>query len=492
MADAMHARAAVLVGIGTASQRAASVEAAAEPLDLMLEAARCALQDAGSGVRAADVARILVPKGRWRYRNPGGAIARALGADRARTVLAEVGVLQQSLIADACSRIAAGEIDAALVVGGDAGHRIRLAQRAGLRASERQQDEPPHEHWQPEQELLHPAELAAGIRMPAPLYAVIESALRARAGTPPQAHRRDLAQLMADFSRVAAANPHAWRREPMAPEEFAADSPRNALQADPYGRLHCADWNVDQAGALLLCSVRCARAWNVAPERWVYARGSAESNHMQPLSERAQIASAPGAREAAQALERASGIACAEVDLLDLYSCFPAAVRLHAEAIGAGPGDPRPLTVTGGLPFGGGPFNNYVLQATCRIAELLRERRGRHGLVSSVSGVLTKAGFGLWSSQPGAFGASDVSAAVAQAAQARPVLMDYAGPARIAGLTVLPQDRALPGRALVLAETPAGARTWAHSSAPGLVATLQQEEWVGRTVRLQAHEFHPD
>lgn len=486
-----HDLAPVLVGIGTCSQRGDTPEAGCEPLDLMIAAARRALRDARAGAHAADIARILVPKGRWRYRNPGGEIARAIGAASASTVLADVGVLQQSLIADACRRIAAGEIEAALVVGGDAGHRIRLALRAGQRAPERQQDDEPHEHWQPAQELLHPAELAAGIRMPVALYAVIESALRARAGTAPQQHRRALGQLMADFSRVAAANPDACRREAIDPDIIAQASPRNALQADPYCRLHCADWNVDQAGALLLCSARRARAWGVDPARWVYARASAESNHMQPLSARVRIASAPGASEAVRALERASGIACAEVELLDLYSCFPAAVQLHAEAIGAGPGDPRTLTVTGGLPFAGGPFNNYVLQATCRMASLLRGRRGRHGLVSSVSGVLTKPAFGLWSTVPGAFAASDVSAEVAQAAGARPVLMDYEGPARIAGLTVLPQDKSEALRALVLADTPAGERVWAHSTAPGLVASLQREEWVGRAVHMQSHEFHP-
>jgi acetyl-CoA C-acetyltransferase len=489
MAASAHDRAPVLAGIGTCSQRVDTLAAAREPLDLMIEAARRALADAGA--RSADIARVLVPKGRWRYRNPGGEIARALGAPQATTVLAEVGVLQQTLIADACSRIAAGEIEAALVVGGDTGHRIRVAQRAGVRASERQQDDAPHEHWQPEQELLHPAELAAGIRMPVPLYAVIESALRASIGATPQEHRNALGELMADFSRVAAANPDAWRREALDAQAIAQASPRNALQTDPYCRLHCADWNVDQAGALLLCSAQRARAWGLDSERWVYARASAESNFMQPLSAREHIASAPGAPQAVRALEHASGIRCGDVELLDLYSCFPAAVQLHAQAIGAAAHDPRPLTVTGGLPFAGGPFNNYVLQATCRIAALLRERRGRHGLVSSVSGVLTKPAFGLWSTEPGPFAACDVSAEVAQAAGIRPVLMEYDGPARIVGLTVLPQDQVETLRALVLAETPAGERVWAHSSAPEWIASVQREEWVGRKVRIQSHQLQP-
>ena len=99
----------VLVGIGTCSQREDDFARAREPLDLMLEAVRLAGIDAGGAHTLAGVGRIAVPKGRWRYRNPAGEIARAIGAPSATTVLASVGVLQQSLIGDACSRIDVGE-----------------------------------------------------------------------------------------------------------------------------------------------------------------------------------------------------------------------------------------------------------------------------------------------------------------------------------------------------------------------------------------------
>ena len=95
----------VLVGIGVATQREDDPSRAAEPLDLMIAAVRAAAADTLVEPQAllAGVGRIAVPKGRWRYRNPGGDIARAIGADGAISILGSVGVLQQTLIADACT-----------------------------------------------------------------------------------------------------------------------------------------------------------------------------------------------------------------------------------------------------------------------------------------------------------------------------------------------------------------------------------------------------
>jgi acetyl-CoA C-acetyltransferase len=74
----MHPRIPVLVGIGVATQREEDPARALEPLDLMLAAVRTAGADALEAPAAllACVGRIAVPKGRWRYQNPGGEIAR--------------------------------------------------------------------------------------------------------------------------------------------------------------------------------------------------------------------------------------------------------------------------------------------------------------------------------------------------------------------------------------------------------------------------------
>ena len=74
------------------------------------------------------------------------------------------------------------------------------------------------------------------------------------------------------------------------------------------------------------------------------------------------------------ALELA-GVGIDDIALVDLYSCFPSAVQLGAAALGL---DARPPAHrTGGLPFAGGPWNNYVMHAIATVVDDLRGAAGR-------------------------------------------------------------------------------------------------------------------
>ena len=490
----------VLVGIGTATRREEDFTRALEPLDLMYVAVEAAGVDSGARAALSGVQHIAVPRGRWAYRNPAGAIAQRIGATQATTVLASVGVLQQSLIGEACARIARGECHTTLVTGADAGYRLLRAQIAGQEVSERATEGDPDISLTPKDELRHPVEKRAGIKMPVALYAIMESAYRARQGWSIDEHRNRLAELGARFARVAADNPHAWDRRALDAAAIRDTGERNPMQAFPYTRLHCSTWNVDQAAALLFCSAARAEQLGIARERWVTPLASTESNHMVAVSARADLAACPGARIAGQAALDAGGITAQDLDLIELYSCFPIAVEAYAAELGL----PltRDLTVTGGMAFAGGPYNNYVFQATCRAAGLLRAGRGRHALVSSVSGVLTKQAFGLWSSAaasaaspsvlaaPRAFTHVDVSDAVAREVGVLEVLDDFSGTATVAGFTVL-HGRGKAARGLVLADTPQGQRVLATTEDAALTARMQSEEFVGRPVRIEHNVLMP-
>ena len=490
----MTRRTPVLVGIGVATQREEDPARALEPLDLMLAAVRSAGADAlpASASLLAGVGRIGVPKGRWRYRNPGGEIARAIGADRAVSLLASVGVLQQTLIGDACRAIAEGETDTALVVGGDAGYRILRASIQGVRAEERQQDDEPDVSLAPKDELRHPAELRAGMKMPVGLYAIMESAYRARNGWSVDSHRDRLAKMYSRFSEIAADNPSAWNRKRVDPETIRNASERNPMQAFPYTKLHCSTWNVDQAGALLFCSTQRADELGIAQDKRIYPRASTESNHMAQVSARANFGACPGAGIAGRAALDAAELSIDGLDLVELYTCFPVAVETYAAELGL----PltRDLTVTGSMAFAGGPYNNYVLQATCRMGQLLREGRGRnggpHGLVSSVSGVLTKQGFGLWSREPGRNGCvvRDLSDEVARAIETVPIVDSAGGRATIAGYTVL-HERGKSPRGVAVVDV-VGGRAVVQTEDPELVARMESVELCGTPVRLtDSHSF---
>ncbi len=474
----------VLVGIGTATRREEDFERALEPMDLMLEAVAAAGRDTGSAAALAGAQYIAVPRGRWTYRNPAGEIARAVGAKAATTVLASVGVLQQTLVGEACARIARGEAHTTLITGADAGYRLLRAQIAGRPAPERVQEDEPDIYLAPKDELRHPAEKRAGLNMPVGIYAMMESAFRASQGWTVDEHRDRLAALGERFSQIAVNNPHAWNRKLMSAAFIREGSERNPMQAFPYTRAHCSTWNVDQACALLFTSAERAQALGIPRSQWVFPLASSESNHMVAMATRPDLAACPGASIAGQAALQAAGLQAQDLDLVELYSCFPLAVQVYARAVGLSL--ERDLTVTGGMAFAGGPYNNYQLQAICRAAELMRAGQGRTAMVTGVSGVLTKQGFGLWGmdAAPGGFKSIDVSDEVARQSQPVTVLENYSGPAQVAGYTVL-HGRGKQPRAVALVDTPQGARAMVTSEDAGLIDRMQIEEFVGHTLQVQ-------
>ena len=478
----------VLVGVGVAMRRENDPAFALEPIDLMLEAVCAAGDDCGAPALLAQVDTIAVPRGRWRYRNPSGEIARAIGATSATTIVSSVGVLQQTLIANGCQAIANGQIESALVTGADAGYRILRSKLAGIRADERNQNDDPDVWLEPKEELRHPAEVAAGLKMPVGLYAILESARRSADGLSVDEHRDLLAARYARFAEIAADNPDSWTRDAFDTATIRNEGPRNPMQAFPYTRAHCSTWNVDQAAALLFCSAERAEAFGIDRSRWVFPVASAESNHMVSLSARADVVRSPGADATARAVLEAGGMLAADIDLIELYSCFPVAVETFVHALDL-PMD-RDLTITGSMAFAGGPYNNYFFQATARAARLLRSGAGRTALLSCVSGILTKQAFALWSTEPPCTGfvSRDVTSQVATAAAELPVVEDYTGEGRIVGCTVL-HTRGEQPRAVALIDTDYGARALAVSGAAEIIAGMQREEWVGRRVRVVSGEL---
>jgi acetyl-CoA C-acetyltransferase len=477
----MDGRAPLVAGVGMVEQRIDDDPASAdEPLDLMLRAVHAAAADSGAPELLKRVQLVASPRGLWQYGDAGRWIAEQIGAPDATTVLALVGVLQQTLIGDACRRVADGQIDVALVVGGEARYRKLRGRILGVDVDEREPGGTPDVTLQPTADLVLRSEIDSGLGpMPVGYYAIIESALRATNGESLDAHRARLGALYHRFSEIAAANPHAWKREPVDAAFITEPSDRNPMLAFPYTKLHNSSWNVDQATALLICSEDAARAAGVDPERAVYARSSAESNHATTVSARPVPAASPGARLAGRAALDAAGTAVADLALVELYSCFPAAVQLHAREIGVS--DAIDWTVTGGMPFAGGPFNSYVLQSTATMVERLRALdRGATGLVSSVSGLLTKQGIGVWSKGHGAnpFTSTDVTADVAAVEPPKPVVDAIAGDATVVGCTVMHSGEGEP-RGILLLEDDTGNRTM--RATPDW-QPLQTEEWVGRRI----------
>ena len=472
----------VIVGVGLVSQRTERSLDALEPIELMIRAAREAGEDSRQPSILEDIERIYVPIGRWRYRDPGGLITKAVGAQRATTVSALVGVSQQTVIADACARIVEGEISTALVAGGEAGYRLLRGRIEGTELHDRESADHADVVWKPEKEIVPEYERKSGLGDDAVgYYAILESAYRFARGISRDERERAVASAYHELSKVAADNPEGWENEPLSPEAIL--SARKL--ADPYGKYHVANWSVDQASALLLTSLGAATRAGIPASKLVFAHSSAEANHMLNVSARAALDRCPGAETAAQAALDAAGCTAAELDWVELYSCFPVAMDVYAEALGLSQDSPR--SFTGGMPFAGGPFNNFVIHATAQLVKRLRSRRESRGLISTVSGVLTKQGFSVWGSAPNPSGyqSVDTTSETREATEERSVAPDYSGRGRIAGYTVM-YDRKGPQAGVAVIDTEDSCRTVARNDEPKWMAEMVADEWVGRCVEVHA------
>lgn len=479
----------ILVGVAAVSQKCADFRDAVEPTKLMENALRAAADDAGSAALLSRADEIYVPKSLWGYSDPGRLVADAVGAISASTVLADFGILQQGLLTRACERIASGEACIVLVSGGETRFRELCAGKAGETAAETAQtDAVADVVLTPEAEIWSSVESDSGLGMPVGYYAILDSALRAKQGLSVDEHRDHMASMYAQMSEIAAGNPDAWSDEPVDAAFIRDASSANRMLAFPYTKLHNSQWNVDQAAGLIFCSAGVARELGIARNQWIFPRAAAESNFMSVVASRKDLGGSPAFRIAGETVMDMAGVSPHDVAYRELYSCFPYALRVQMAELGLSPADP--FSVTGGMTFAGGPLNNFVFQATVKMAQCLRADPGAVGLVTTVSGMLTKQACALWSASPGQseWACADVTREVAAASPACELVGDYSGEGSVAGYTVLYQG-AEPWRAVAVFDIPQERRTVAYSEDPQLIARMLNEECCRARFSVASGQF---
>lgn len=453
----------ILVGVGEA-HGAADGSAGVEALELMVRAARAAADDAGASGLLAALDLVAVPEGTWSYNDAARLVAERIGAGSAHTIRADVGVPQTQPLSVAIERIRAGAIDVALIVGGEAMASERAAQRAGGKLDQTTDDGAvADERWSPVGEIMADAEVAAGLWAPVEQYACIENALGHAEGQPFDEQCNDIAELWSGFNRVATTNPAAAFGAAMDADAIRHPSPSNRALASPYNKWHVSQWAVDQAAALLLCSVGAARRAGIPEDRWVYPHACVDSSHMVSLTRRGDLHRWPAMAAVGDAVAAHIGRPLRDVEVQEIYSCFPSAVRVQQRELDLDlSASSVPVTVTGGMAFAGGPLNNYAYQATVEVIRRLRERPGVLGMVTVVSGLLTKPGITVWGTVP----PTEVLVAdVGEEAAALTRVLEVTdgadgtadGPATVATATATYVD-ASPAAAFVVADLPDGRR----------------------------------
>jgi len=421
----------VVVATGQSIERRETVSA----LDLAERAARAALDGVpslGAAVRQVSIVNIVSPVGPA----PAADLAHRLHLSPDRTETTTVGGNSpQWLINRAAAAVAAGTVDVVLIAGAEAQRSARLGPLDG--GDTRTVQGPPDPVIGDDRPPVSAAELQAGLIAPIHLYAMFESVLAQRAGRSFDEHRAHLGGLMAPFTTVAATHPYASFPESRTPTELSEITAFNRIVSEPYAKNMCAMFTVDQGAAVIVTSLAAARRAGV-DDGAVFCWAGAECNDVWFPAARPDPGSAPGMKAAAAAAMDGAGMGIDDLSAFDLYSCFPCAVELAASSLGLALDDDRNLTVTGGLPYFGGPGNNYSLHAVATMVDRLRASGGT-GLVTALGWYMTKHAAGVYGSDPPPHGWRRGETAAAQSvidASAVEIATDVEGPAVVIASTV--------------------------------------------------------
>ncbi len=479
----------MLIGYGQVNHRdqidpeARSVE----PVDLMAAAAR---QAADSKVlEAVDSIRVVNVLSAH-YRDPGLLLGERIGAADFTTVYSPVGGnVPQSLVNQACLDIQQGRTGVVLLAGAETWRTRRGLKAKGSKLVWTVQDDsvPMAEVAGANVPMAGDAEIRIGLDRPAYVYPLFEQALRIANDESIEDHRRRVGELWARFNAVAVDNPHAWIRKPATAEEITQPGPRNRMISWPYTKLMNSNNMVDQGAALILTSVEQAKRLQIPAQRWVYPQAGTDAHDTPAIADRDELYRSTAIRIAGARVLQLAGLRIDDIDYVDLYSCFPSAVQVAAAELGLAVDDPsRPLTVTGGLTFAGGPWSNYVMHSIATMAELLVANPGRLGLITANGGYLTKHSFGVYGTEPPTeFRWEDVQTAVDRE-PTRDGLVEWEGIGTVEAWTTPFNRDGQPERAFLAVRTPDGSRALAQIADPAAAEVTVREDIGGAKVAVAA------
>ena len=307
-----------------------------------------------------------------------------------------------------------------------------------------------------------------GLIAPVDVYPLYENAARAAWGQTLAEAQAETGDMWAAMSRVAADNPQAWLRTAYTADDIILPSADNRPIAFPYTKLMVANSSVNQGAGFVVTSLAEARARGIPKNRLVYVGHGAAAHESDDVLGRENYEASAGMRTSLEGALTANGLAIEDIDLVELYSCFPCVPKIARRIIGW-PHD-RPVSVVGGLTFGGGPIGNYMSHAVAAMVMRLRAGGGRNGLLFGNGGFATHNHSIVLSSAP----LSAVrfphdfeyqTRANSARGPAPAVNETYAGPGTIESYTVMYARSGAVNAGVVVARTPEGDRFLAAVSA---------------------------
>jgi acetyl-CoA C-acetyltransferase len=450
----------VVAGVAEIVERPGGGDTPRHPAQLIADACRAACADARIAPRSIDHVSVVNVIS-WRYADLPATVTGALGIDASAEYGAPGGETPLRFLHRAASRISAGQSRVEIVCGGEASYSARLASDPVAAFGWPERPPPVEAPFRP---YLNPLAHRLGVVDPVVVYPLYENARLAWEGLAPEEAQRRSAALWAGLSRVAADNAYAWLRQPLSPDEIATVTESNRMIAWPYTKSMVANPQVNQAAAFVVMSEADARAATLPVERMVTLAFAAEAMEPRDYLARDDFHRSP-------AMEAVLGAARADLDgrqpdHVELYSCFPCVPKMACAVLDRNAA--LPISVTGGLSFFGGPFNNYMSHAVAAMVRRLRAAPDQHGLLYGQGEFVTKhfavrlAGGAR--GDPGAFeaDASRQADADARRGPVPPIVAEAAGPATLETFTILHDRRGAPAQGIVVARLEDGGRTMAR------------------------------
>jgi acetyl-CoA C-acetyltransferase len=480
----------IIVGVAQLTQPKRVTERI-HPLKLIEIACQMALDDANSPKIVEYIDSIFMVNIRsWSYEDAPAELGEALGIKPVHKVyLPDGGDTPQMLANRAANSISSGKTKAVLITGGEALYSIFNAEKGKFSLDWPKKEKPSYmegEIW----DGTVPFENKYKIKFPPFSYSMLETAVRAAANRSIKEHNHYMGKLMEKFSRVASKNPYAWTQNSYSAEEIITPTPNNRYICHPYTKLMCSNVFVDQSAALIMTSETVAEEVQIAREKWVYLRGSADFKNLHKISKRPRLYDSPAAREGSRQALKQAGITLKDINAFDIYSCFPSIVEIITREIGVKENDPRDLTITGGLPYFGGPWSNYSMHSIVSAVDLIRKNPSFNIMIVANGGYNTKQSFGIYGNKPPdqSWGERDDSALQDKIyADSLPDPIEKAsGKLKIDAYTIYHDRIGNPKRGIVVGTLENRTRTFAFIEAKAdILLELEKQELVGQTFPVQ-------
>jgi len=493
----------VLVGVGQFTERIDDPDyRGMSSVELATAAASAALYDTGVdpatvagaidtvvGIRQFEISgRGLAPLGC--STNYPRSVAQRIGASPVRAVLEPIGGQgPQHAITEFAGLIAAGEADVVMVFGSENGSTLRTFAKA---------DEKPDHSETVEGQLedcgygyaglFSDYTVAHGLLGAPAQYGLLENARRGRVGLSAPDYRRAMAELFAAFTTVAAGNPFSASPVERTVDEILTVDSGNRMICDPYPRLLVARDQVNQGAAAVMMSVTAARRLGIPEAQWVYLRGHADVVD-QPLLDRADLSYNSASILAVQEALAVAGVGIDDIATFDLYSCFPVPVFNFCDGMQLAYDDPRGLTLTGGLPYFGGPGNSYSLHGIAETVSAMRAKPGSFGLVAANGGIMSKYSVGVYSTEVAEW-CADNSVQLCASVAARPTVPLAEHPDGTGTIETYTVRYDWPVRTGIIVGRldSDDSRFMALTEDPDLVELLSEGEPLGARIRVRPHE----